>query len=790
MTVLANYRAERLISRVVAADSTDARELARTIDKLRSLGNTAFDLLLDGLASDDSAHRDGCRRTLELLVRNKDLPHLLPHLGHSDARVAAGVKAALQNAVRYSPNSLIAALGQPDVPVAPLLDLISHHGSRLDPRRLLAQAHKVPPAHRGTLFRILAHAATDPAILPELINHARSAEAIDRQHAAEVLAASNDSQARQVLVELLSDPEAAVRQAALRALRSGGELSDVAPVVRLLADPDLGIQEQAIELLAHLRNPRTTSALAAMLAHESEQARRAAVEVLSAMGTSDSIDLLVPLLGDGDWWVRTRAGDALLRIGGERVYRGIVRLLCSPEKRNRIAAAELVSADDDQSVRDQLLSALDKTDWPSKKLAMAALATTRNRNLSPLFCRLLDRDATTRSAAAKALVTIGDSEVVPHLLERLNDSDSAFKTVLISALSRLARPDQREQIATGVSTAMQSAEPELREHAASCLRALERRTAATTGKERQREAMRYLKGDTAPEQDAVGVDGFVPGQVIANRYQMIRRIGRGAHGTAVLFHDRIVNDRVVLKFIRPELVADQAAVQRFVREIRLARRVTHQNVIRLHDLVPTKGALAISMEYFPSRTLAKELADRRPVSWPRLKHILLQILSGLDAAHGAGVIHRDIKPANILLGDNDYTKLVDFGISAAAHGSETNLTGHGLIIGTPAYLSPEQIRAEPLDQRSDVYSIGVVFYQMLTGIRPYNAESVHALMYQHLEGGAVPVHELNFDIPEELSQIVASAMAVDRGERVQSAAELARLVSEIEWGPEGADGQD
>ncbi len=265
---------------------------------------------------------------------------------------------------------------------------------------------------------------------------------------------------------------------------------------------------------------------------------------------------------------------------------------------------------------------------------------------------------------------------------------------------------------------------------------------------------------------------MAPGTVLADRYELIKDIGKGAFGTVQLFNDRLLNEKVILKFINPQFASDRNVTRRFVHEIRYARRITHHNVIRLHDFLTFGDAAAISMEYFPSHTLADELKDDTPMPWSRAREILIQITSGLAAAHKADVVHRDIKPANILINQDSVVKLVDFGIAAITGNEDTRLTRTGMVVGTPTYLSPEQVMGKPVDNRTDIYSLGIIMYQMFTGKPPYQGDDAMSLMYQHVQGDAKPLHLVNPAISKTLSAVVKKAMAVDPDKRYQSMDEL------------------
>lgn len=267
---------------------------------------------------------------------------------------------------------------------------------------------------------------------------------------------------------------------------------------------------------------------------------------------------------------------------------------------------------------------------------------------------------------------------------------------------------------------------------------------------------------------------FEPGTVLGDRYKIIKRIGEGAFGIVMLVDDAVVNERIILKFLNPRVASDETVVRRFIHELRYARKITHQNVIRIYDFLTFDGNYAISMEYFPSQSLADEIGKRRLKEMSRALHLLDDLLVGLEFAHQANVVHRDLKPANILINDSDQVKIVDFGLAAAATSSDSRVTKSGILVGTPTYMAPEQARGKPVDQRTDVYSLGVIMYEIFVGKPPYTSPDSMAILFKHVEGNPTPPREVNPKIPRELEAIILKAMNVEPAARYQSADQLAK----------------
>jgi serine/threonine-protein kinase len=264
--------------------------------------------------------------------------------------------------------------------------------------------------------------------------------------------------------------------------------------------------------------------------------------------------------------------------------------------------------------------------------------------------------------------------------------------------------------------------------------------------------------------------------MILDRFRVIRRIGSGGFGTVYLVHDVTVKDELILKVLNPHISVDPTMIQRFVHELKYARRITHRNIIRIHDLLQLGDTHAISMEFFPGQDLGSILEAEGPQTADRCVRIACQVCEGLTAAHAEGVIHRDIKPANILVGKDDMVKVVDFGLAAVTQSAGSRLTKSGILVGTPQYMAPEQIKGDDIDERADIYSLGIVMYEMLSGKPPFHGENAVNILFQHLEGKTTPLRELNAGVPATLEKAVGRIMARDRNERPADARECLDLL--------------
>ena len=258
---------------------------------------------------------------------------------------------------------------------------------------------------------------------------------------------------------------------------------------------------------------------------------------------------------------------------------------------------------------------------------------------------------------------------------------------------------------------------------------------------------------------------------MAQRYEVLSLLGEGGMGAVYKARDVELSRMVALKVIRPDLARNRAILDRFKQELILATQVTHRNVVRIYDLGEAEGIKFITMEYVEGEDLAAILHRRVKLPPREAVAVVEQVCRALEAAHNVGVIHRDLKPQNVMWETGSGRILVmDFGLAKTLEGER--MTQTGAMVGTMEYMSPEQALAGNLDQRSDIFSLGLIFYELLTGQTPFHADSALASLIKRTQERVVPVSELEKSVPPELSQIVSRCLERDVALRYQNASEL------------------
>jgi eukaryotic-like serine/threonine-protein kinase len=810
MSFFSNLRADRLITEIRASTDPASPATQKAVARLKEVGPNAIEAVFAALPEADKTTTVALVDVLSSLVSQKTFPQFVQGLVQGSPRVVSGISWALTSSRNYPPLLLLEALGTPGISRSALLEVIAAQKSRFSVRELLAAAYTQEPNEKAALFRIIADIA-DRQSLPELIGRVQGKDPIARVHIINTLARFNTPEVQAALQGLLKDPNKLIRGATLAALQRMDGPIDIERVAALLRDPEIDVLNRAIDVVIKANHPETIKYLIDVLKDENENARRAAVEVLNEIGNANSVKYLLASLKDSDWWVRSRAADALGKIGGPKVIDAVLQLVRDKDEDIRRAAIEILNQTKDERAVDSLIQATRDSDWWVSERAVDALAEIGSKRALPRLMEMLHAPANPKAApiVVRALGKLGDGKLVDTLLPLIARPEREIRIEAMHALSRVTDETRADQVRNELQAQVASPDQTISRMAAAAVTELDNRIAGITAlgagtaalppaasaastaaaaaagvrppQPTQAEGAKTvliseqaLAQATKQAEAAARLDiqTLKPGDVIEGRYKYIDRIGRGAFGTVLLMEDTVVDERLILKFLNPNVSQDEEVMKRFVHELRYSRKITHKNVIRIYDFLYIQGLYAISMEYFPSHTLGGEVVNEKPVELKRAVQFGIDICTGMTVAHQVGIVHRDLKPANVLINQEGLLKIVDFGVAAAQREGDTQLTKTGYVIGSPKYMAPEQILGKKVDQRADIYALGVILYEILTGLPPYSRGDHMSVMYQHVQGKARVAKDVNPALPQELSDVVMRAMAVDKAKRFQSMPEL------------------
>lgn len=812
MAILGGFRADQLISQLVAEADTNAPAAQKLVEKLKKIGPKIIPRVIDALAMTDKSHTMLFVDILASYVNDKTIKYFREGLADGGERVVSGTAWALSSSNNYNANALLDFFDDPEVSKPALIEIIKVHKKNISVHDLLRRAYELEPKEKAALFAIIDSVVTADMV-PDLLNRMGGKDPAVKIHLMGLLAKFELDEINRALEIQLKDTNKSVRSAALTALGQRKGNINIDRVAELLLDSDLEVQNKAVDVIVKVNHPDTVKYLVAALKDESEYSRRSAVEVLNEICDPESVKDLLGAIKDDDWWVRARAGDALAEIGGPKVVNSVLELVKDKDEDIRRTAIEILNSTKDETAVDTLIKATGDSDWWVRERAVDALAQIGSKKAVPTLLEMLGKNSKTDPVVVRALGKIGDADVISKIVPMLKRPEREIQVEAIKAISHLADEKRADTVRVMLQKIKQSDDRTIINSADIAIKEIDNRFSQSVIEENIRaekmaehtktlllddkdiekligEKAAAAKAEATAEKTAesvqiaqaamLDISKLEPGAVIEGRYKFIEKIGKGAFGTVLLMQDQVVDERLILKFLNPNVSSDEEMMKRFVHELRYSRMITHRNVIRIYDFLHLHGAYAISMEYFPSHTLSGEIPDNKPMDFEKALSFSLDMATGMSVAHQAGVIHRDLKPANILVNDEGLLKIVDFGVAAAASSGDTQLTKTGYVIGSPKYMAPEQILGKKVDETADIYSVGVIMYEMVTGIPPYSRGDHMSVMYQHVQGKAKLCQEVNPNVPDDYAAVIGKAMSVDKSKRFKSMDELSEALTAMQ----------
>jgi tRNA A-37 threonylcarbamoyl transferase component Bud32/HEAT repeat protein len=785
MAVLGSILFNRTLKQFLECKDIASKKGKGLSEKIKKASKDSLDKILETLPYAQSPHREVLMAICVEAAKGKSDEMLLDSL-ENDATVIRRVTAeVLSKSSNVSPSKLFNRLHETEVSKSEIIEILGFQKETLKAEHIINNVLKLDSQHAKQLLS-LAEGLESPldvdsiAIDPPNIKNADVKIMLLRY-----FSNLDQPEVAAIIGKFLSDENKTIAYEALRALNRMEvkiDASVVLPFVDTMTDNE---RQMAFEIISKNADSDLVPKLAPWTSGKSDELRETLIKIIIKYITQESLEKFLQRLDQQDWYGKEQAIKCMQKFGTNQLWGAAQGLIEHKHEFTRNTAQQFAAQHVDPA---DLLKAGETAiheNWQVREKAIATLGSTGKRESLAALQQAVEQWPDSAVAVLKAVTQLGYSKGLEIGFMCLKMPEALVQREALHTIANLATKDHSEKVRETVLKMVPQLQATVRDTAEEVINKLTKDFKLPELNINREELFetRLIKIDQAQAEEKVraaeapvdatevvkfqNIEELKDGDFWMERYRIKGEIGRGAMGRVMLAEDEMVGEPLILKFMHPELTADGASRERFLREVKYSRKVGHHNVIRIHDLLMKDNLCAISMEYFESRGIDEVLEEiKRYEAKPALE-ILYQVSEGMIAAHLQEVIHRDLKPSNILIDDSGFVKVVDFGIASASASSDSTLTKTGSIIGTPAYLSPERAKGIEAHYRCDIYALGIIAYRMLTGELPYKGEPM-AILFQHLEGNATPVHEVNKSISPHVSLLVQKMMAVEAEDRIQT----------------------
>ena len=794
MAVFASILFNRNLKQFLACKDIKSKQGQALIEKIRSQAADSLEKILETIPNTKKPHSDVLKQICQDEINRNSEDRFLDNLEND-------ITFVLSSAKHINPSKLFKRLHNSKGSKTEIIDILELQKENLPPELYIKNALRMDDAYASRLIEIAQSEAyrTDMSAVDVDMNNLKNPDIKIRL--IRFLSAVNKPEAAEMLTRFLQDNSKIIVIEALKNLDQMTVPFDPSAIVGFLPEMREEDVQTAIKILQERMTGEHLRALVPLLIGKQEALRNMACEIVVANATEKSIEGLLLALDAQDWWGREQAVKSLVLHGNERLYASASAL--RQHKNDFVReAAEQMSFNQSGMTSDlsSVLQALMSDNWQVRESAIETAGTTKSRVILDHLSEVVEKYPESSSAVLKAVRKLGFSKGLEIASKCLQMKEAAIQREALKTFASIVTQPHADRVRNGIIKIVPKLQATVRDTALEVINHITEKFNLPKLKldednlfetrllkieenlnRRSQDQASQPKPAELEKTEVVSfqhIEELKPGDFWMERYKIIREVGRGAMGRVMLVDDETVGERLILKFMHPELTSDGRARERFLRELKYSRKISHPHVIRIHDFLLNDGISAISMEYFESRGLDYMIKHELLESPEQSLKILYQVSDGMYEAHQQRVIHRDLKPSNILVNDDGLAKVVDFGIASASSEAEMTLTKTGMIIGTPAYLSPERAKGLEADHRADIYALGIIAYNMLNGGLPYKGEPM-SLLFQHIEGKAIPLHDLDKGISEGVSLLVSKMMAVDIEKRFQTMKEVRDTIGSL-----------
>ena len=801
MAVFGSLLFNRTLKQFLACKDLTSRNGEALIEKIKSQAEENIEKILEFIPDVDDPHSEVLVEICQSVLSQGKEDLFLDNLSSETTMVRAATKNLLSDSQQINPAKLFKKLHESDGSATEIIDILEFQQKHIAPELMVKNALRLDKSNAGRLFK-MAQAQAERTDMSALSIDIESLDNPDiKIMLIRFLAAVNQPESAKMITHFLADKSKIILIEALKNLKNMTTDFDPGFIVRFIPEMREEDQQVALEILRLKSSAETLPSLTMLMTGKSDELREQACAIVIEHANAKSLEKLLVALDVHEWWGKEQAAKCLLATGNNQLFRAAAGLTSHENDFVKNTAQQLAANNTTQSGEiTDLMEPLMSENWQVRERAIEAAGKTENRKALEYLTQVIDKYPESSIAVLKATSSLGFSKGLEIASRCMRMKEAAIQRQALRTINDVVTERHASNVRDGIVNMVPKLQATVRDTAQEVINNITERfklvklnldedslfETRLVKIEENRDKYQQVNVTAPPAVDSEKtevvsfqhIEELKAGDFWMDRFKIVREIGRGAMGRVMLVEDEAVGETMILKFMHPELTSDGKARERFLRELKYSRKISHPNVIRIHDFLIKDGISAISMEYFESQGLDYMIKHQLLKSPEQSLKILYQVSNGMFEAHTQSVIHRDLKPSNILINEAGLVKVVDFGIASATSESDATLTKTGMIIGTPAYLSPERAKGLVADHRSDIYALGIIAYTRVVGNPPYKGEPM-SLLFQHIEGKAVPLHRLGLDIKVGISMLVEKMMAADIERRYQSMEDVRDTIKEL-----------
>jgi serine/threonine-protein kinase len=790
MAVFGSLFFNRTLKQFLACKDLKSPKGQALVEKIQLNAKDSLEKILETIPSTRKPHSDVLKQICQQYLQS-DSERFLDNLDNDSTQVRSAAVNLLGTSQQISPAKLFKRLHDDPAARSEIIEILSIQQANLAPELFVKNALKLDKEYALRLLEMARNNAARTDMSALVIDTDTLENPDIKIQLIRFLGAVDQPAAAEIVCRFVGDKSRIVNMEALKNLKKMQSEFDPTSLVEKMPQMSADDIAAVLEIFRQKITQHSLPRLASLMTSKNDEIRQQVAQIVRDKITSESLQEFLLELDKSEWWGKEQAVKCLIESGGEQLAQAASKLTDHHNEFVRNTATQLSAGySSDHGDLTEITKSLFHADWQVRERAIAKIGKSGDKSALPKLAKVLEMHPESSLSVLKAIAELGFSKGLEIALKCLQKKEAAIQREALLTMGAIVSSRHADQIRSGIIKSVPKLQATVRDTALDVINditnkfnlpklnmddeamfetrliKIEENRAAMPGAQLTQET-EVIKIDKTEVVSFQHIEELKPGDYWMDRFRITKEIGRGAMGRVMLVDDEVVGETLILKFMHPELTADANSRERFLRELKYARKISHPNVIRIHDFMVKEGISAISMEYFESFGLDALIKGQRLKTVEETLHILYQVSDGMYAAHQQDVIHRDLKPSNILVNDKRLAKVVDFGIASASSEKEVTLTKTGMIIGTPAYLSPERARGLEADHRSDIYALGIIAYAMFNGALPYKGEPI-SLLFQHIEGKATPLHRLDKGIPIGVSMLVEKMMAVDIDQRFQT----------------------